>query len=98
MPNAQLAGSWTPGREAAAYQSLGLRDIRRNTNFKIAFAAAHEVAPTSSAIAPSMPSSRRPCAVSEGIPARVAVGLIYVDNLEGFGYHMWHEVFVNHHW
>ena len=32
------------------------------------------------------------------IPSRVVVGLIYVDDLEGFGYHMWNEVFVNHRW
>ena len=27
-----------------------------------------------------------------------SIGLIYVDELEGFGYHMWDEVFVNHRW
>jgi hypothetical protein len=37
-----------------------------------------------------------------GIPARVAIGLLYVDNtkqrLKGFGYHVWHEVYVNQRW
>ena len=26
------------------------------------------------------------------------IGLIYVDELDGFGYHMWDEVFVNDRW
>jgi transglutaminase-like putative cysteine protease len=33
-----------------------------------------------------------------GIPARVAIGLIYVESLGGFGYHMWTEVFINQRW
>ena len=37
-----------------------------------------------------------------GIPSRVAVGLIYVDDKsftdKGFGFHMWHEVYVNGRW
>jgi hypothetical protein len=35
---------------------------------------------------------------AEGIPSRVAVGLMYVDHLGGFGYHMWNEVYVNGRW
>ena len=33
-----------------------------------------------------------------GVPSRVVVGLVYVDDLDGFGFHMWDEVFVNHRW
>jgi transglutaminase-like putative cysteine protease len=33
-----------------------------------------------------------------GVPARVVIGLIYVDHLDGFGYHMWNEVHVNKRW
>ena len=33
-----------------------------------------------------------------GIPARTAVGLVYVDSLGGFGFHMWNEVYVNRRW
>ena len=33
-----------------------------------------------------------------GVPARVAIGLVYVDHLGGFGYHMWNEVYVNRRW
>ncbi len=33
-----------------------------------------------------------------GIPSRVVVGLIYVEELEGFGFHMWNEVYINQRW
>ena len=33
-----------------------------------------------------------------GIPSRVAIGLVYVPRAQGFGYHMWTEVFVDGHW
>jgi transglutaminase/protease-like cytokinesis protein 3 len=35
---------------------------------------------------------------SEGIPARVATGLVYAESLGGFGFHMWNEVYVNRRW
>lgn len=33
-----------------------------------------------------------------GIPARIAIGLVYSDTLEGFGYHAWPEVHVMGGW
>ncbi len=33
-----------------------------------------------------------------GIPARVVIGMVYVGQLSGFGYHMWDEVHVNQRW
>ena len=35
---------------------------------------------------------------SAGVPARVVVGLVYADNLGGFGFHLWNEVYVNRRW
>jgi hypothetical protein len=38
---------------------------------------------------------------AQGIPARTAIGLVYVDNLlgkPGFAFHMWTEVFVKGQW
>ena len=31
-----------------------------------------------------------------GVPARVAIGLVYSDEVGGFGYHAWPEVFIGH--
>ena len=33
-----------------------------------------------------------------GVPARVVVGLVYAENLGGFGFHLWNEVYVNRRW
>lgn len=33
-----------------------------------------------------------------GLPARVAVGLVYVPAAQAFGYHMWTEVFIEDQW
>jgi len=33
-----------------------------------------------------------------GIPTRVAVGLVYAEHLQGFGFHMWNEVLVDGRW
>ncbi len=35
---------------------------------------------------------------ARGIPARVVMGLVYVDRLKSFGYHMWTEVWVDGAW
>lgn len=35
---------------------------------------------------------------ARGIPARVAVGLVYVPGLNGFAFHMWTEVYVADRW
>ena len=35
---------------------------------------------------------------ARGIPARVAMGLIYVPQEQAFGYHMWTEVYVQKRW
>ena len=53
---------------------------------------------TSRATAPSTPYWPPRCAGRSGIPSRVVVGLIYVDEQGGFGYHMWTEVYVNQRW
>lgn len=35
---------------------------------------------------------------ARGIPARVAIGLVYVSAAQGFGYHMWNEVWIDGGW
>ena len=34
----------------------------------------------------------------DGIPSRVAIGLVYVQQQTGFGFHMWVEVYINQRW
>ena len=33
-----------------------------------------------------------------GVPSRAAMGLVYVDSLQAFGYHMWTEVNIGGEW
>jgi hypothetical protein len=67
-------------------------------NFNIAFAAASEVARDLSGDCTEHAVLAAAMYRAAGIPSRVAVGLIYVEQQGGFGYHMWNEVFVNQRW
>jgi hypothetical protein len=74
----------------------------RDKNFAIAFAPADEVARNLSGDCSEHAVLAAAMTRAVGIPARLAVGLLYVDNprqkLKGFGYHVWHEVYVNNRW
>jgi hypothetical protein len=70
----------------------------RSKNFKVAFAAANTVARNLSGDCTEHAVLAAAMCRAVGVPSRVVVGLIYVDDLEGFGFHMWNEVFVNHRW
>lgn len=74
----------------------------RDKNFAIAFAPAAEVARNLSGDCSEHAVLAAAMTRAAGIPSRVAVGLLYVDNtkqqLKGFGYHVWHEVYVNQRW
>jgi hypothetical protein len=67
-------------------------------NFKVAFAAANEVARNFSGDCTEHAVLAAAMCRAAGIPARVAIGLVYVEKNDGFGYHMWDEVYVNNRW
>ena len=70
----------------------------RDKNFQVAFAAANVVARDLSGDCTEHSVLTAAMCRAVGVPARVVIGLIYVDDLEGFGYHMWNEVYVNRRW
>lgn len=74
----------------------------RDKNFAVAFAPADEVARNLSGDCSEHSVLAAAMSRAVGIPARVVVGLLYVDNprqkIKGFGYHVWHEVYVNQRW
>jgi Transglutaminase-like superfamily len=86
-----------PWEKAARINQWVFQNIK-NKNFKVAFASGAEVARRLSGDCTEHSVLATAMCRAVGIPARVAIGLIYVDDLEGFGYHMWNEVFVNHRW
>jgi transglutaminase-like putative cysteine protease len=73
-----------------------------NKNFQVAFAAASEVARNLSGDCTEHAVLAAAMLRAEGIPARVAIGLLYVDDprqgIKGFGYHMWDEIYMNRRW
>lgn len=75
-----------------------VHDSISQRNFTQAFASAAAVAENLEGDCTEHAVLLAAVARARGIPARVAVGLVYVPSLQGFGYHMWTEVFVNGHW
>ena len=73
------------------------RNLRRK-NFAVAFAPASEVVRSLSGDCTEHSVLVAAMCRAAGIPSRTAVGLVYVDSLGGFGFHMWNEVYVNRRW
>ena len=90
-------GMIDPWEKATAINQWVYQNIR-DKNFEIAFAAASEVARNLSGDCTEHSVLTAAMCRAAGVPSRVVIGLVYVDNLEGFGYHMWDEVYVNHRW
>ncbi len=69
-----------------------------NKNFTQTFATAAEVAESREGDctehAVLLAALARVC----GIPSRVAIGLVYVESVGGFGYHMWTEMHLDGRW
>ena len=88
------AGRGQPLEKAQRLNHWVFQNIREK-NFGVGFAAASEVARNltgdCSEHAVLLAALRRAC----DIPARVVVGLVYVEKHQGFGYHMWDEVYID---
>jgi len=67
-------------------------------NFSTAFATAAEVAQYKEGDCTEHAVLLAALARARGIPARVAIGLVYVKSMGGFGYHMWTEAFIDNRW
>jgi hypothetical protein len=94
-------GAQDPWDKAVKISHWVFENIREK-NFATAFAPAVEVARNLTGACSEHAVLAAAMSRHAGIPARVAVGLLYVDNdrqrLKGFGYHVWHEVHVNGRW
>ncbi|WZO96798.1 transglutaminase-like domain-containing protein [Isosphaeraceae bacterium EP7] len=86
-----------PWAKAVAIQQFVFKTMK-SQNFRTAFAPAHEVARTLEGDCTEFGVLTAAMCRASGIPARVAVGLVYGDSLGGFGFHMWNEVYVNQRW
>jgi len=70
----------------------------KEKNFETTFAPASEVAQTLSGDCTEHGVLVAAMCRAVNVPARVVVGLVYSDELGGFGFHMWNEVYVNRRW
>jgi hypothetical protein len=90
-------GADDPWEKAVRINHWVFQRINRK-NFKVAFAAASEVARNFSGDCTEHAVLAAAMCRAAGVPARVAIGLVYVEKNDGFGYHMWDEVHVNNRW
>jgi hypothetical protein len=82
---------------AVALETFVHRAIKKK-DFSTAFATAAEVAEKLSGDCTEHAVLLAALARARGIPARVAIGLVYMQSQQRFGYHMWTEVHVKGRW
>ena len=92
-----VGGSTDPWEKAKRIETWVYQNLR-DKNFEVAFAPASEVARNLSGDCTEHGVLVAAMCRASGVPARVVVGLVYADNLGGFGYHLWNEVYVNRRW
>lgn len=99
MDHARLAvGAATDQWEKAKRIEHWVAQNLKDKNFSVTFASASEVARDLSGDCTEHGVLVAAMCRAEGVPARVVVGLIYVEHLGGFGFHLWNEVYVNRRW
>jgi hypothetical protein len=92
-----VAGATDPWEKAKRIEQWVSKNIR-DKNFSVAFAPASEVAENLSGDCTEHGVLTAAMCRAQGVPARVVVGLLYVDDLGGFGFHLWNEVYINRRW
>ena len=70
----------------------------RSKNFSQAFATAAEVCRSLEGDCTEHAVLLAALCRARGIPARVAIGLVYYPRARGFAYHMWNEVWIADRW
>ena len=86
-----------PWRVAVALERFVYREVEKK-DFTQAFATAAEVAKTREGDCTEHAVFLAGLARACGIPARVAIGLVYLEGTQSFFYHMWTEVYVEKRW
>jgi hypothetical protein len=85
---------WEKATRIREWVSQNLKD----KNFSTAFAPAGEVAETLSGDCTEHGVLVAAMCRAAGVPCRCVVGLVYAEGHQGFGPHLWNEVYVNGRW
>jgi len=94
----EARGNETDPTKTAILLEKGVHDLIQEKNFSQAFATAAETAKSREGDCTEHTVLLTAMLRANGIPARAAIGLVYVQELKGFGYHMWTEAYLNGHW
>jgi transglutaminase-like putative cysteine protease len=94
----EAADSGTPAEIAMALEKYVYDKMLFKRNYSIAFATASEVAKSLEGDCSERSVLLAALARARGIPARVAMGLVYSPNDQAFAYHMWTEVLLSGCW
>jgi hypothetical protein len=86
-----------PAEVAIALEQYVDRHVS-DKNFATAVASASEVARSRAGDCTEHAVLLAALARASGIPARVAIGLVYSAKEKGFAYHMWNEVYLDDRW
>jgi transglutaminase-like putative cysteine protease len=92
-----IGNATDPWQKAVRIEQWVAQNLKEK-NFKTGFAPASEVARNLSGDCTEHGVLTAAMCRVVGVPSRVAIGLVYADNLGGFGYHLWNEVYVNRRW
>ncbi len=94
----EAQGNATDPRQTAIALERYVHQAMTKKNFSQAFATAAEVAESREGDCTEHAVLLAALARACGIPSRVAIGLVYLESLDGFGYHMWTEMFLDGQW
>lgn len=97
MAKEAAGGEKDPWKVAVALERY-VNDQITSKSFSQAFASAAEVAKTKEGDCTEHAVLLAALARARGIPARVAVGLVYMPMAHAFGYHMWTELYIRGQW
>lgn len=86
-----------PWRLAVALEAAVRRHVQPQ-HFSQAMATAAEVARSGEGDCTEHAVLLAAMCRARGLPARVAIGLVYAESLGGFAYHMWNEVWIDGQW
>ncbi|HEX3996919.1 MAG TPA: transglutaminase family protein [Pirellulales bacterium] len=94
----QAAGSRTDPWEVAVALEKFTHDYITGRNYSKAFSTAVEVAESREGACTQHAVLLAALARARGLPARVAIGLVYTESTPGFAFHMWNEVWIGGRW
>ena len=94
----EAAGSTSDPWEAAVALERFVHNYVIGKNYLKAFSTALEVAEAREGACTQHAVLLAALARARGIPARVAIGLVYVEDRPGFAFHMWNELWIGDQW